>query len=67
MVSYALDHSGMFTHRLKVIAKGQKITVYLDGALVIDYPIPMGNPSGRVGLRVTRECFGISEMTVKKI
>ncbi|MBQ8289149.1 MAG: family 43 glycosylhydrolase [Clostridia bacterium] len=67
LVSYALDHSGMFTHELKVIAKGQKITVYLDGALVIDYPIPMGNPSGRVGLRITRECFGISEMKVKKI
>lgn len=67
LVSYALDHQGMFTHTLKVVAEGQKLTVYLDGDLAFEYAIPMGNPSGRVGLRVTRECFGISEMTVKKL
>jgi hypothetical protein len=67
LVSYELDHQGMFTHTLKVVAEGQKLIVYLDGDLAFEYAIPMGNPSGRVGLRVTRECFGISEMTVKKI
>ena len=67
LVSYALDHSGMFTHTLRVVAKGQSIRICLDGEQIIDYPIPMGNPTGKVGLRVTRECFGISAMEVKKI
>jgi hypothetical protein len=67
LVSYELDHQGMFTHDLKVVVQGQKLSVYLDGNLAFEYAIPMGNPSGRVGLRVTRECFGISEMKVKKI
>ncbi len=67
LVSYALDHSGSFTHTLRTQVEGQLIRVYLDGALVITYPIPMGNPTGRVGLRVTRECFGISDMKVERL
>lgn len=66
LVSYHIDHSGNFTHELKVEVQGQQITVVLDGTPVIAYPIPMGNPSGKVGLRVTRECFGISRMKVVK-
>jgi len=67
LVSYEIDHCGMFTHKLAVTVKGQCITVCLDGAAVFTYHIPMGNPSGKVGLRVTRECFGISEMKVRRI
>lgn len=67
LVSYAVDDVGRFEHDVSVSVKGSVISVSLDGRHVFDYDVPMGNPTGKFGVRVTGECFGITSTRVKKI
>ena len=67
LASYALDDVGSFSHAVTVTVKGQKIKILLDGKNIINYDIPMGNISGKVGFRLYEETFGITNMSVEKI
>ena len=67
LVNYTLDDCGRFEHDVSVVAKGQKIAVSVDGKELFSYDIPMGNVSGRAGLRVTGECFGVQSMKITPV
>ena len=67
LVNYTLDDCGRFEHDVSVVAKGQRIAVSVDGKELFSYDIPMGNVSGRAGLRVTGECFGVQSMKITPV
>lgn len=67
LASYTLSDVHDVEHDISVEVRGSHIEISIDGRRALDYDIPMGNPTGKFGVRVTGECFGIPNAKVRRI